>query len=148
MRDFNVKDVPMPRLFRSYAAALATVLAASAIGAAHAGEPAIVVKRETDAGKEVLVRGFAEFDASCSLIRVQTVTVVVPPHDGRVETRPGPVVIGPNWVGGGNCVATTLQGVNVFYVPAPGFSGSDAFSLDVRYSKRRIVRAEVAVTVR
>ena len=73
---------------------------------------------------------------------------VTPPQHGKVETRPGPVVIGPNWVGGGNCVGTTLQGVNVFYVPASGFSGSDAFSLDVVYSKRRIVRAEVAVTVR
>ena len=45
-------------------------------------------------------------------------------------------------------VGATLQGVNVFYVPSPGFSGRDAFSLDVGYSKRRIVRAEVAVTVR
>jgi hypothetical protein len=138
----------MPRSFIFRAAVLAVSCAVGATSAAYAAEPAIVVKRETDAGKEVLVRGFAEFDASCSLVRVQTVTVVVPPHGGRVESRPGPVVIGPNWVGGGNCVGTTLQGVNVFYVPAPGFSGSDAFSLDVGYSKRRIVRAEVAVTVR
>ena len=138
----------MPGPFRSYAATLTAALAASALGLTHAAEPPIVVKRETVAGKEVLIRGFAEFDASCSLVRVQTVAVVTPPHDGKVETRPGPVVIGPNWVGGGNCVGTTLQGVNVFYVPAAGFSGDDAFSLDVRYSKRRIVRAEVTVTVR
>ena len=138
----------MPRSFMFRAAVVATACAMGAMGAADAAEPAIVVKRETDAGKEVLVRGFAEFDASCSLVRVQTVAVVVPPHDGRVETRPGPVVIGPNWVGGGSCVGTTLQGLNVFYVPAPGFSGRDAFSLDVGYSKRRVVRAEVAVTVR
>ncbi len=138
----------MPRSFLFRAAVLATTCALSAVGAAFAAEPPIVVKRETEAGKEVLVRGFAEFDASCSLVRVQTVSVVAPPLHGSVESRPGPVVIGPNWVGGGNCVGTTLQGVNVFYAPAPGFSGSDAFSLDVRYSKRRIVRAEVAVTVR
>ena len=138
----------MPRSFVFHAAVLAAACAVGATGAACAAEPAIVVKRETDAGKEVLVRGFAEFDASCSLVRVQTVSVVTPPQHGNVETRPGPVVIGPNWVGGGNCVGTTLQGVNVFYVPAPGFSGRDAFSLDVGYSKRRIVRAEVAVTVR
>ena len=138
----------MPRSLIFHAAVLATACTMGAMGAAYAAEPAIVVKRETDAGKEVLVRGFAEFDASCNLVRVQTVSVFTPPQHGKVETRPGPVVIGPNWVGGGNCVGTTLQGVNVFYVPAPGFSGSDAFSLDVRYSKRRIVRAEVAVTVR
>lgn len=137
----------MPRSFRSCAAALTTALAASMLGASHAGEPPIMVKRETVAGKEVLVRGFAEFDASCSLVRVQTVSVVTAPRDGKVEIRPGPVMIGPNWVGGGNCLGTTLQGVNVFYAPAPGFSGSDSFSLDVRYSKRRVVRAEVEVTV-
>lgn len=138
----------MPRSLILQAAILAMACAASAVGAAYAAEPPIALKRETDAGKEVLVRGFAEFDASCSLIRVQTIKVVTSPQHGSVETRPGPVAIGPNWVGGGNCVGTTLQGVNVFYVPAPGFSGSDAFALDVRYSKRRIVRAEVAVTVR
>ena len=138
----------MRRSFIFQGAVLAAACAVGATGAAGAAEPPIVVKRETAAGKEVLVRGFAEFDASCSLVRVQTVSVVAPPQHGNVETRPGPVVIGPNWVGGGNCVGTTLQGVNVFYVPAPGFSGSDAFSLDVRYSKRRIVRAEVSVTVR
>ena len=138
----------MPRSFFLHAAVLATACAMGALGAADAAEQAIVVKRETVAGKEVLVRGFAEFDASCSLVRVQTVSVVELPQHGNVETRPGPVVIGPNWVGGGSCVGTTLQGVNVFYKPVPGFSGSDAFSLDVGYSKRRVVRAEVSVTVR
>ena len=138
----------MPRSSIFPAAVLAAAWAIGAVPAGYAAEPLIVVKRETDAGKELLVRGFAEFDASCSLVRVQTVSVVTPPRHGSVETRPGPVAIGPNWVGGGNCVGTTLQGVNVYYIPAPGFSGIDAFSLDVRYSKRRIVRAEVAVTVR
>ena len=137
----------MPRSFCSYLAVFVTTLGVGAFSPAHADEPPIVVKRETSAGKEVLVRGFAEFDASCNLTRVQTVTVVAPPQNGKVETRPGPVVIGPNWVGGGNCQGTTLQGVNVFYVPSPGFTGSDRFSLDVRYT-RRTVRAQVEVKVR
>ena len=53
----------------------------------------------------------------------------------RVETRPGDVVIGPNWVGGAHCEGTKLRGVQVFYVPAPGFTGTDHFSLDVGYSR-------------
>lgn len=133
----------MPRSFML----LATACAMSALGAAYAAEPAIVVKRQTEAGKEVLIRGFAEFDANCSLVRVQTISVVTPPQNGTVQTRPGPVVIGPNWVGGGHCEGTTLQGVNVFYMPAPGFSGNDRFSLSVRYS-RRTAAADVEVTVR
>lgn len=138
----------MPRPFRSCATVLVTALAASLGGAALATEPPTVVKRETVAGKEVLIRGFAEFDASCKLVRVQTIAVVTPPQNGKVETRRGPVVIGPNWVGGGNCQGTTLQGVNVFYLPAPGFTGTDRLSLDVGYSRQRTVRAEVEVIVR
>ena len=126
------------------AAALSMALA---IGTAGAAEPPTIVKRQTVAGKDVLVRGFAEFDASCNLVRVQTVAVVAAPQNGKVETRPGPVVVGTNWVGGGHCEGTTLQGVNVFYVPAPGYRGSDRFSLDIGYT-RRTLRVEVEVEVR
>jgi len=134
----------MSRSFRWSFTVLVTGLSMSTLAA----EPPIAVKRETAAGKEVLIRGFAQFDASCNLTRVQTIAVVAPPRGGKVETRPGAVVIGPNWVGGGHCEGTTLQGVNVFYVPAPGFKGIDRFSLDVGYSLQRTVRAEVEVAVR
>ena len=93
------------------------------------------------------MRGFAEFDADCTLKHVQTVTVVSRPAHGAVQIRPGDVVIGPNWVGGGHCEGTTLRGVNVYYVPAPGFTGIDRFALDVDYSSGRTVRTEVEVTV-
>ena len=99
-------------------------------------------------GHEGLVRGFAEFDAECRLKRVQTITVVSPPAHGGVESRPGDVVIGPNWVGGGDCEGTTLRGVNVYYVPQAGYTGTDGFVLDVGYSSGRTVRAEVEIVVR
>jgi hypothetical protein len=136
----------MPITLRSSSIAAVVVASAGLAAAATAAEP-LLVKRQTVAGKEVLVRGFAEFDSQCRLVRVQTIGVATPPRSGTVETRPGPVVIGPNWVGGGNCVGTTLQGVNVYYVPAAGFTGSDRFSLDVGYTRRNL-RAEVEVTVR
>ncbi len=127
---------------------LAALLGAGCAVAALAEEPPIVVKKRTRAGQEVLVRGFAEFDASCNLKHVQTIAVSSAPAGGKVETRPGNVVIGPNWVGGGHCEGTTLRGVEVFYVPAPGFTGTDRFSLDVGYSLGRTVRADVEVQVR
>jgi len=86
--------------------------------------------------------------AVAALIGAAPFAVAAEPGRGRVEMRPGDVVIGANWVGVTNCAGTTLPGVNVFYVPAPGFAGTDRFKLDVGYSSGRTVRAEVEVVVR
>lgn len=135
--------IRMPALRRVGAVALALAALAS-----FAAEPTLVVKRRTISGHEVLVRGFAEFDAACRLKHVQTITVVSQPGHGAVESRPGDVVIGPNWVGGGHCEGTMLRGVNVYYVPKAGYTGPDRFVMDVGYSSGRTVRAEVEVAVR
>jgi len=128
---------------------VAVVALAFACGlGALAQSPPLTVKRSTRAGHEVLIRGFAEFDSTCRLKRVQTIAIAVAPVGGSVETRPGDVVIGPNWVGAGDCQGKTLRGVNVVYVPAPGFTGTDRFALDVGYSAGHTVRAEVEVVVR
>lgn len=126
---------------------LAAILIGASAFAALADEP-LVVRKQTRAGREVLVRGFAEFDEQCRLRNVQRIAVVSAPSGGSVEMRPGDVVIGPNWVGSGQCSGTTLRGVQVVYVPAPGFTGTDRFSLDVAYSMGRTVRADVEVKVR
>ena len=127
---------------------LAALAVACCAVAAFAAEAPIVVKKRTRAGQEVLLRGFAEFDGECRLKHVQNIVVGRAPTGGSVETRPGDVVIGPNWVGAGQCQGMTLRGVQVFYVPAPGFTGTDRFALDVGYSEGRTVRAEVEVEVR
>ena len=127
---------------------LATIVLAGLVGGANADEPPIQVKRTTEAGREVLIRGFAEFNGNCTLRHVQAITVVMPPANGRIETRPGEVTIGPNWVGSGACEGTKLQGVRVFYVPTEGFSGSDKVVLEIGYQSNRKVRAEVDLTVR
>ena len=126
----------------------ALVAACGVVGTTFAAEPPIVVKKRTRAGQEVLLRGFAEFDAQCRLKHVQNIAVARAPRGGSVESRPGDVVIGPNWVGVGQCQGVTLPGVQVFYLPAPGFTGIDRFALDVGYSAGRTVRAEVEVEVR
>ncbi len=121
--------------------------AALAWALAAAGADLIRLDRQTTAGKEVLIRGFAEFDANCKLVKAQSITVATKPANGNVETRPGEVVVGPNWVGAVNCEGTRLNGVKVFYVPRPGFTGTDAFAFDVAYAKGRVVRAEISVKV-
>ena len=109
----------------------------------------IVVKKRTRAGQEVLLRGFAEFDAQCRLKHVPT-------HrrrpcadrrqrrdaSGRRRHRPE--------LGRRRPVRRErrCRGVQVFYVPAPGFVGTDRFALDVGYSAGRTVRADVEVEVR
>ena len=132
-------------MIASRTAALAALALVATVASA---EPPLFLKRQVAAGQEVLVRGFAEFGADCVLKRVQTVAVALPPSGGRIDVRPGNVVIGSNWVGGGHCEGTTLPGVKVFYVPAAGFTGTDRFSLDIGYSVKRVVRAEVEVVVR
>ncbi len=127
--------------------AVLALAAACAAGAAADDSPQLV-KRSTRVGQEVRIRGFAEFDASCYRRDVPRIAVTVEPGRGRVETRPGDVVIGANWVGVTNCEGTTLPGVNVFYVSAPGFTGTDRFRLDVGYSSGRTVRADIEVLVR
>jgi hypothetical protein len=131
-----------PRRIATLAVALGAVVAVAA------AEPPIIVKKETRAGEAVLVRGFAEFDAACRLKHVQRIVVASAPSHGTVETRPGDVVVGPNWVGAARCEGTTLRGVQVFYVPTPGFTGTDHFMLDVGYSRGLTVRADVEVEVR
>lgn len=137
-------DVTHPFLRRLTAIVVVAGCAVSAL----ADERPIVVRKQTRAGEEVIVRGFAEFDGQCRLKNVQRITVASAPTGGSVEMRPGDVVIGPNWVGAGQCAGTTLPGVQVFYVPAPGFTGTDRFSFDVVYSLGRTVRAEVEIRVR
>jgi len=127
---------------------IAAFLLAGLLGAAVADEAPIQVRRTTEPGREVLIRGFAEFNGNCTLRHVQAITVVTPPANGRIETRPGEVTIGPNWVGSGACEGKKLQGVRVFYVPNEGFSGSDKLLLEIGYQSNRKVRAEVDVLVR
>ena len=106
-----------------------------------------MLARKTAAGREVLVRGFAEFGADCKLRHVQTITVVDAPAHGRVEQRPGVVTIGDNWVGDKSCAGARLDGVQVFYIPDDGYVGNDRFSFDVGYASHRTVRARVDVDV-
>jgi|GEM_PF-2313749 len=103
--------------------------------------------RRTAPGREVLVRGFAEFDGDCKLNHVQTIQVVEAPAHGRVVQRPGVVTVGENWVGSKSCAGTKLDGVQVFYIPQEGFTGSDRFAMAVEYLSHRVVRAKVDVAV-
>ena len=106
-----------------------------------------VLARKTAPGREVLVRGFAEFDGDCRLKHVQTIRVTEAPAHGRVEQRPGVVTIGDNWVGSKACTGTKLDGVQVFYIPEEGYVGADRFAIDVEYLSHRTVHAKVDVTV-
>jgi len=106
------------------------------------------ITRRTAVDHGVSIRGFAEFDRDCRLIHVQTIMIVDAPANGRVETRPGPVVIGDNWVGNTSCKGTKLDGVLVREVPNPAFTGADHFTFDVDYLGHRAVRASVEVQVR
>lgn len=127
-------------------AGVALLLAAGVAGA-HAAGQEIQLQRKTQAGREVAIRGFAEFDGNCRLRNVQRITVVQPPMHGTVEIRPAVVTIEKNWVGSTNCEGTKLDGVRLYYKPADDFVGTEHFSFDVDYMRLGRVRAEVDVVV-
>ena len=54
--------------------AVAALVLAGWFGAASADELPIQVRRTTESGREVLIRGFAEFNGNCTLRHVQTIT--------------------------------------------------------------------------
>ena len=126
--------------------AVAFVVHGLASEAIAAGTDVSLTKR-TRPGREVLIRGFAEFDADCKLRYVQKITIVDVPANGRVDQRPGEVTIAENWVGEKSCAGTKLNGVKVYYTPNDGFVGTEHFSVDVTYARFRTVRANVEVKV-
>jgi len=118
---------------------LAALFLAGPVGAASADEPPIQVRRTTESGREVLIRGLAEFNGNCRLRHVDTITVVTPL---------GEMTIGPNWVGNAECEGTKLHGVRDFYVPNDGCAGKDRAVLEIEYHSNRKVQAELDVTGR
>ena len=126
--------------------AVTLVVQGLAAHAVAAGTDVSLTKR-TRPGREVLIRGFAEFDADCKLRYVQKITILDAPANGRVDQRPGEVTIAENWVGEKSCAGTKLNGVKVYYTPNDGFVGTEHFSVDVTYARFRTVRANVEVKV-
>jgi hypothetical protein len=107
----------------------------------------IQLERKTSAGRETAIRGFAEFDSSCRLRNVPRVNAVQPPEHGTLETRPGVVTVGANWVGDTHCEGTKLDGMFLYYKPADGYVGADRFVFEVDYMRGGRVRATVDIDV-
>lgn len=105
------------------------------------------LSRQTDAGHEVLIRGFAEFDGDCRGRAAERIRIVDAPSRGRIEQRLGKLTLDPARVDGRSCAAATLDAVLVYYVPDDGFVGRDRFAFDVDYPSRKSLHAKVDVAV-
>ncbi len=107
------------------------------------GEPA-TYERHTAPGQAVRIASYAHWNGRCEPIEAAEVQLLAPPAHGRIELRPGTrTVRGEPRFGSTDCTGHVLPSVEVFYVPAPGFTGADRF--EYRLSMGQHVAHETAV---
>ena len=104
--------------------------------------------RATAPGVEVELANWAYWNNDCAAEPFEAV-VAKAPLNGRVELRPGVFAIPERTSDGRStgCVDRIIESTQAFYIPDPGFTGSDA--VELRFSgSSGTVRNAYAVTVR
>jgi len=106
----------------------ATLIAASDFAEAKA------VSKTTAPGERVLMYTYANWKSDCSSNGGGVVTLVTRPQHGRVSPHKGIVPIGPHRLFGiTKCYGKPIMGFQVYYTSAPGFRGTDSFTIKVKY---------------
>ena len=95
------------------------------------------IRRTGASGQEIRVFTYTPHRSDCSATGDAQISVAVNPAHGTVTVRPGSVVAGPSQFGAVDCSGRTLAGTGVWYLPQPGFRGSDRFEYDVTTSNGR-----------
>jgi hypothetical protein len=127
---------------RRSGAAGALMLAALAAGCA--GPPPRSVR--TEMGQPVLVGAFTDLTRGCAGTAPRMTVARAPAH-GQLRMEPGPMrqmVADPRFPG---CAGRTVQGIQVWYDPAPGFTGHDQFVVGVRTGRLDYLTHPISVTV-
>jgi hypothetical protein len=88
----------------------------------------------TSASREVRVFTYADWRSDCSPREPPRVTIEIAPSHGTVTMRPGDSVV--REFRQTDCTGHTIPGTAVFYLPEPGFHGSDRFKLVVALRNR------------
>lgn len=91
-------------------------------------------RRNTQAGQEVRIFTYVQHRSDCSQGPDPRITLRTPPAHGTTAVRPDTVAIGPSRFGATDCSGRLLSGLGIWFVPEPGFSGSDQFDYDVQFT--------------
>ncbi len=103
--------------------------------------------RTVDAGGELRVITYVDFHRDCKQMPPPNVVLRTPPAHGTVSLRPGPFSPTSISEGASDCRGQTYPGIGVWYVPEPGFHGTDRFDWDVM-RERSVSRDTAIVSVK
>jgi hypothetical protein len=104
-------------------------------------------RRTTTMGREVLIDTHSRHRIDCSSAGAPLFTLTQPPEHGSVDVREGQVIAKPTAVGTGDCTGTPIRGILVYYTPADGYAGKDAFTYDLRLGTHPPLHHDVVVDV-
>jgi hypothetical protein len=105
-------------------------------------------KRSGKAGREIYVRGYAEWEQDCSSSGFPVVLLDEPPRHGIVCLLVGNMRIPKAWFGWApHCTGRVFRGVRVMYLPRPDYVGTDKMHYTVVFPRgRRTVMATLTIS--
>jgi hypothetical protein len=114
---------------------------------AYKAEIADHLTRVTKSGNEVKIRGYVRWNQNCDALENRQIYLVVPPENGVVCIRTSIVTVQRIYEGEHTyCVGQRMRGVDVIYVPRPGFTGIDVIRYTVKFNAVRLtVDADISV---
>jgi hypothetical protein len=102
--------------------------------AARANDAGQTFRRTAADGQPVLLHQYANWDQSCHSNGDPIITVLTQPVGGTLDQRHEMKAdAGTARVGSTRCVGTPIPSVGLYYIPKPGFKGTDTFQFEVRY---------------
>jgi len=105
--------------------------------------------RTSTDGQAVLLHRYANWDRHCQSAGDAVITVVSQPVGGTLDMRRETKTdAGQERVGAASCVGVAMPSVGVYYVPKPGFKGTDTFRLEIRYGTGAPLIDEGVIEVR
>jgi len=116
-------------------------------GSVIAQEAARNIERTGAAGAELRVFTYTPHRSDCSPDNNVRIIVRALPAHGNLTTRPDTVIAGASRFGAADCSGRSIAGLGVYYVPQPGFHGTDRFNYDAVFSNGT-EHAMVTVTIR
>ena len=98
--------------------------------------------------QEWVIRGYASFDRQCRRDGVPQIVLAQNPAHGEIAMREGVTKIEAVSGTDTQCFGLQVEGLNVYYTPAPAYQGEDQLVLDVTFRNGSRRRDTVHVTVR
>lgn len=76
-------------------------------------------------GTATKVGSASQWNSSCQMLRIPTLTIVEPPKNGLTEVKQAMNAISGSTIGSNPCAGREVEGAGLFYTSAPGFHGTD-----------------------